>query len=147
LETYADRVRRDIRKVVFERAKAGRTWVSKTQRVKRVVLDDDSEQFNEPATWSRPERQKMTNQHYDALERFLVRNIGRPWDRVYAEVCASVDGRDLLGNQIRDFVQRSVAMKCWIERRNVMSFDCQGRLRAVRGLYVHPTSGRLMRKT
>jgi len=40
-------MRRDIQKVVFERAKAGRTWASKTPRVKPVVLDRAGEQLNE----------------------------------------------------------------------------------------------------
>ena len=137
-------MRRDIRKVVFERAKSGRTWVSKTQRVKRVVLDAATEPLNEELP--RPKRQKMRNQHYNALERFLVRRVGRPWKQVYAEVCAAADARDLLGTQIREHVQACVATNCWIEGGLVMSRDSWGCHEPVRGLYVHPASGRLMRK-
>jgi hypothetical protein len=142
---YADSVRRDVRKVVFERAKSGRTWVSKTQRVKRVVLDGDAEHLNEGFNWLRPKRQKMRNQHYNALERFLVRSVGRSWKLVYAEVCAAVDRRDLLGSQIRDHVQACVATNCWLDGGLVMSHDWRGCPKPVRGLYVHPTSGALMK--
>ena len=115
--------------------------------MKRVVLGDDSEQLNEQSNWLRPKRQKMTNHHFNALRHFLIRSIGRPWNHVYAEVCASVDGRSLLGSQIRDFVEGCVSLKCWMDGRDIMSYDCRGCTQKVRGLYVHPKSGRLMRVT
>ena len=95
-------MRRDIQKVVFERAKAGRTWASKTPRVKQVVRDQEGEQLNEESNSGRRKRQKMRNSHFNAVEHFLVRNVGQPWSKVYAEVCASADARSLLGAEIRD---------------------------------------------
>jgi len=92
-----------------------------------------------------PKRQKTRNQHYNALERFLVRSVGRSWKQVYAEVCAAADARDLLGSQIREHVQGCVATNCWIENGVIMSRDCRECPKPVRGLYVHPSTGRLMR--
>jgi hypothetical protein len=141
---YAVVVRSDIRKVVFERAKAGRTWASKTPRAKHVVLDSEGEQLNENSNSIRRKRQKMRNSHFNAVERFLIRNIGRPWDAVYAEICASADPRNLLGNEVRAFVQTIVSMNCWHEGEKVMTQDWRG-LREVRGLYLHPTNRVLLR--
>jgi hypothetical protein len=112
----------------------------------RVVLDDDAEQLNDDSNWLRPKRQKMRNEHFNALERFLVRNVKRPWKQVFAAVCAAADPRDLLGREIREHVQRCVATNCWIEAGAVMSHDWRGCPKKVQGLYVHPTSGQLMRK-
>jgi hypothetical protein len=137
-------MRRDIQKVVFERAKSGRTWASKTPRVKPVVLDGAGEQLNEWSNQIRLKRQKHRNHNFNPLERFLVRNVGRPWSKVYAEVCASADARSFLGSQVRDYVQRFVATACWLEGRKVMS-SCCGRPQEVHGLYVHPRSGLLRR--
>jgi len=139
-------VRRDIDKVVFERAKAGRTWASKTPRVKQVVLDPEGEQINEESNAVGQVRQKMRNRHFNAIARFLIRNVGRPWNKVYAEVCSSADGRSLLGGELREFVQTSVATACWIEGRKIMCNGCNGPGEVVDGLYVHPTSGVLLRK-
>ena len=44
-------MRRDIDKVVFERAKGGRTWAKKTPRAKQVVSDVEGEQLKEQSNW------------------------------------------------------------------------------------------------
>src|ERR1700682_3123365 len=87
---------------------------------------------------------KHRNHNFNPLERFLVRNVGRPWSKVYAEVCASAAARSFLGAEVRDYVQSFVATTCWLEGRKVMSVCC-GRPQEVRGLYVHPSSGLLRR--
>jgi hypothetical protein len=138
-------MRKDIDKVVFERAKANRTWASKTPRDKRVVLDDSGEHINERANHVRRKRQKYRNQHFNAVQRFLVRNVGRRWDKVFSEICASVDSRALLGSEIRQRVEQLVSTKCWLRGRKVISYDWRGCPQEVRDLYVHPKTGLLMR--
>ena len=139
-------MRRDIDKVIFERAKSGRTWASKTPRANPVLLDPSGDQFNERSNQVRLNRQKLRNSHFNALERFLVRNVGRPWDKVYAEICASADARSFLKAEVRGYVEYVVAVKCWMEGRKVMTPYCGRPGEVVTGLYVHPRSGVLMRK-
>jgi hypothetical protein len=136
-------MRRDIDKVVFERAKANRTWASKTPRAKRVALDPAGEPLEESS--GPRKRQKMRNSHFNAVERFLVRNVGKPWAKVYAEICAAADGRTRLGREIRDRAESLVATRCWFEGAKLMSHSPCGPDREVRGLYVHPASGLLLR--
>lgn len=138
-------MRRDIKKVIFERAKGNRSWASKTPRANRVVLDTSDGQLNEASNYTRLKRQKHRNVHFNAIERFLVRNVGRPWSKIYAELCSVVDARSLLGTDIRAHVESCVALKCWLDGKKVMTHDCLGRARPVRALYVHPTTGVLMR--
>jgi hypothetical protein len=137
-------MRRDIQKVVFERAKANRTWASKTPRVKQIVLSPEGEQLKEESNYVRLKRQKYRNSHFNALERFLVRNVGRPWDKVYAEISASVDARSFPAAEIREYLECLVATKCWREGVKIMT-HCHGGPREAHGLYVHPKSGQLMR--
>lgn len=138
-------MRKDIDKVVFERAKANRTWASKTPRVKPVVLDPSGDQFNEETNHIRRKRQKTRNQHFSPVKRFLIRNVGRPWRKVFSELCAAADGRTTLGAEVREYVEGLVSTKCRMEGGKVMSHDWRGCPQEVRDLYVHPKSGVLMR--
>ena len=138
-------MRRDVAKVMSERPKGGRTWEHKTTKDKRVVLDAAGEQINEKANYRRQQRQKGRSVRPNVIERFLFHRVGKPWDKVYAEACEAADARSKLGLEVREYLKRFVAMECWMEGRTVMSYDCAGQARAVRGLYVHPKSGLLMR--
>jgi len=137
-------MRRDIAKVVFERPKGNRTWASKTPRPASVTLTSDGEQFDENANHVHRKRQKRRNSNVSPLEHFLACRIGRPWDRVWSEVCEAADMRSSLGGEIREHIDRLVATACWIESRVIMT-TCCGTPRPVRGFYVHPRSGLLQR--
>ena len=138
-------MRDDIRKVVFERAKANRTWAKKRKRNNRILLDSDGLQFEEASNLIRTARQKYRNSHFNAIRGFLTRNVGKPWDVVYSAVCARADNRNLLGREIRTYVEDCVATNCWIDGHLIMHYDWQGRSRQVDGYYVHPATGRLQR--
>jgi hypothetical protein len=73
-----------------------------------------------------------------------VCSVGRPWNKLYAEICAAVDARGTLQAEIRDHVACQVAVNCWLDGRKVMTNDW-GCPEEVRGLYVHPKSGLLLR--
>jgi len=139
-------MRQDVDKIVFERPKANRTWASKTPREKAVILDVQGDQINESANHIRRKRQKMRNSSLNVLERFLVKRIGRSWDKVYAEVCAVADARSFTGAEVRDYLKALVAIDCWIEARKIMWHGSKGHPEEVSGLYVHPQNGLLLRE-
>ena len=138
-------MRKDIAKVVFERPKGNRTWAKKTPRAPGVLLDHSGEQLNEGSNHIRRKRQKRRNMSLSPLEHFLACRVGRTWDQVWSEVCAAADVRSTLGGEIRDHVDCLVETKCWMEGRAVMADADFGPSRKVRGFYVHPRSGLLMR--
>src|ERR1017187_3504469 len=138
-------MRSDVSKIISERPKSNRTWTSKTPRRKQVTVDLLGDQIDENSNHIRQGRQKRRKARYNILERFLVHCVGRPWDKVYAETCDVADARSFSGSEIRDFVKSFVATECWMEGRTVMSHDCFGGPQIVRGLYVHPKSGLLLR--
>ena len=133
-------MRRDIAKVVYERAKSGRTWASKTPRPVAVQMEPDGETHNELAQTVRLQRQKRTSLRVQSVERFLMGQIGKPWTRVWSELAAVLDPRNTLGAEIRDLVGRMVETHCWLDGRTVTASHPG---RSVKGFYVHPKSGLL----
>jgi len=138
-------MRHDIDKVVFERAKSNRTWISKVPRAKQVLLDESGEHLNDKGESRGPARRKWRNSHFNAVERFLVRSVGRPWSKVYAEASRALDVRSGLPAEIRDHIESCVATRCWLDGRRVMAHDRGGSPVEVHGLYVHPKTAILMR--
>jgi hypothetical protein len=76
------------------------------------------------------------------LERFLRTNIGRPWYKVYSELCAGLDKRKATGLHIFQHLESMVERACYI--------DESGKVRCIHyhdlevdGFYVHPRTGLL----
>jgi hypothetical protein len=139
-------MRRDIAKVVFERAKSGRTWASKTPRPRAVMLDLAGQQFDESSNDVRRKRQKTRNKNLGPLKNFLKCRVGRPWDAVWTEICAATGAGDPLGDEVRKCFGYLVRHDCWIEVDTIMIHSwCGPPTHKVRGFYLHPRSGLLCR--
>ncbi len=84
------------------------------------------------------------------LHRYLLSNVGRPWDLVYSEICAEIRGkfpvREHFLLHVFQFVDRSVILidgvPCHGEGR---SYGTPLRGSRWRSLYVCPSSGLLKR--
>ena len=139
-------MRSDVQQVVVERPKGGRTWQKKNARGKNVVLDVAGELIDGKADHAPPKHQKHRNARYNVLERFLLNRAGKVWDKVYSEACEVADARTFQGAEVRDVILGLVATKCWMEGRTAMHYDCIGHVVPVKGLYVHPKSGLLLRQ-
>ena len=139
-------MRQDVHKVVAERPKSNRTWVSKNPRHKTVLLDVAGEELNEGARHRLAFRQKYRNSRLNIVERFLVNRVGKLWDNVFSEACEVTDARSFQGAEIREALKDLVATGCWLEGHTVMHYNRCGSSEAVTGLYVHPRSGLLLRR-
>jgi hypothetical protein len=49
-------------------------------------------------------RTKILNEHLGPLRRYLDRQIGRPWDKVFSEICARIDRSNAVQDHVRDHV-------------------------------------------
>jgi hypothetical protein len=93
---------------------------------------------------------KGLNENLNPLERYLHAQIGRPWDKVYSEICRTIDGRSTVKwhvlQHVEDFVVVDTKLVAGIVvalRRGWLS--CMP-LEDVRvDLYVHPVSGLLLK--
>ena len=64
--------------------------------------------------------QKSLNENLAPLRRYLERNVGRPWSKVYAEICATLDSRKATGLHILQHLRDFVACDTWLDGRTVM---------------------------
>ena len=78
------------------------------------------------------------------LERFLRSRVGKPWNDVYSEMCASLDKRKATGKHIFDHAMNMVEIHCFMGLKGKVCClrwgveECE-----VYGLYVHPRTGQL----
>lgn len=138
-------MRSDLKKVIVERPRRGAAWARKQARAKRVDLRAAGDEFADGGAAARRRRDKEFRDHLAPLKRLLAKNVGRPWDKVYSEICEYADRRSITGFHLLDHVDFFVERNCWIEGRKVMSVGRWGGVGEVRGLYVHPRT-RLLRK-
>jgi hypothetical protein len=63
------------------------------------------------------------------LRRFLEKNVGRPWNDVYSEMCTSLDKRKATGKHIFDHAMDMVETNCFLGANGKIS-ACVGELNA-----------------
>jgi hypothetical protein len=73
------------------------------------------------------------------LRRYLRKQVGRPWDKVWSEITQSLDSRSLTGQHIFDHIRWEVEQEAWIAENGRVYRSRRWRANApVEGLYVHP---------
>ena len=137
-------MRPDMTKVIIERPRAGG---SRGQRGNRRKGDDpESLPFRESSARGRKRDPKGLTDLLGPLERFLAKNVGRPWDRVYSEIREHVHPRKQVELHILDhvrwFVEKDVIMVGKVPHRHAArNYDGSTELWAP--FYVHPLNGLL----
>lgn len=148
-------MRSDMYKVLVERPRS-RGWKKgrlEYRRAKAVVLDEDLESvdyFSRRTVAMGGRRPRWADKefrvHIQPLRRYLERQVGRPWNEVWQDVCRRTD--------IRSKAQWHLRLHVELEVETGARADAHGRL-FVRGwpllkgdrpqLYVDPLSGLLRR--
>ena len=89
---------------------------------------------------------RSLNENLAPLRRYLRAQVGRPWNKVFSEICAGIDGRNTVQRHIRQHIDDFIATK--VELRDGELIDLQDRWRFNRltaglrqELYVDPRSG------
>lgn len=98
-------MRKDMFKVIVERPRRGAGW----DLERRLPVDEDS--ASRESVRARHVYRKYLNENLRPLERYLHRQIGRPWDKVYAEICAGIDRRNTVQQHIHLHLADFVAMQ------------------------------------
>ena len=96
---------------------------------------------------------KWLNENLAPLQRFLEQQVDRPWNKVYSEIRAGIDGRSTVQQHILQHLDDFVAIKTrWIDSQNggYVVCDCDyGRHVTLEdsryALFVHPRTGILLR--
>jgi hypothetical protein len=142
-------MRADMHKVIVERPRRGSRLPSgKTAlrlspaRVGRALEEGDGYDGG-PRRPQRALRDKEFNEHLAPLRRFLRRQVGRPWNKVYSEIRQGIDTRSALGLHVMQHLLQYVETVTFLDGRDVYTHGWRGRPVPVSGLYVHPVSGLL----
>jgi len=145
-------MRSDMKKVVVERPR-GQSYVPNRkfgarlryipghdyeEQPKRVGISASYRDYGYSAKW-------LTDV-LGPLKRFLNKNVGRPWNDVYSEMCASLDKRKATGKHIFDHAMDMVETNCFMGSNGKLCYlGWGGEEREVDDLYVHPQTGLLCR--
>jgi hypothetical protein len=130
-------MREDMYKVIVERP---RRWKDGTAR-----LRDD---FNGPTRLRARAGYgyRSLNENLAPLRRYLRAQVGRPWDKVFSEICANIDRRNTVQQHIHQHIRDFIAIDVGI--RDGQRVDLTNRWRFLpsgsgicQELYVDPGSG------
>ena len=138
-----------MHKVIVERPRFLRArWENKKTALRltnqqRALATDSSEEYDSgPCRASSRRHEKGLNENLAPLRRYLRRQVGRPWDKVYSEIRQTIDTRSTIGLHVLQHLEDYVATDAFIKDGVVCEFTWSGAA-PVRGWYVHPKSGLL----
>jgi hypothetical protein len=142
-------MRDDMSKVLVESPRSGRAYarlMEGTRRRQRNRLDPDGEGGRNHSGMQR-DGNKHFGEHLGPLFRYLRQQVDRPWAKVYGELCAQLDRRNVVQAHIFQHIGQEVEL-------DTVWQDDQVWVRGWRGLrplsesraamYVHPLTGILL---
>jgi len=138
-------MRHDMYKVIVERPRIRASFAR--SRPDPVDLDCSPRQ---EGIRKRHTHRKHLNENLRPLQRYLAAQVGRPWDKVYSEMCAAIDRRNTVQQHIHQHIGDFVAIRV-VEIDGALHEDLgDGRSHPLRDrygseLYVDPCSGLLCR--
>jgi len=141
-------MRSDMASVVTERPRRGHTNPSKKWGRRLGKNEYDAEDHG-------PTRAPIARRHQygwnakefsdllGPLRRYLRKQVGRPWNKVWSEITRNLDSRSLSGQHIFDHIHWEVAQHVRLAADGRLYHNRWSALVPVSGLYVHPTTGLL----
>jgi hypothetical protein len=141
-------MRADMKKVVVERPRGGsRQRNNKFGARLRYIPDHDYDDQPKKArgfeSYGSDGRGKWFTDVLGPLERFVRSNLGRPWDKVYSELCAGLDKRKVTGLHIFQHLDDFVERNCYLGADRKPYTTRYGNPWPVSSFYVHPRTGLL----
>lgn len=145
-------MRNDMAKVIVERPRLGRAAAGLRPGRSRALVDDDgvvvrAKGAREPT--GRVQKTKMLNETLNPLKRYLEAQVGRPWNKVYAEISQHLKPTSTVQQHVRDHIGDFVAINTRMQDGEVWVDGRWGRPTKLAGswhrLYVHPRTGLLRR--
>lgn len=105
-------MRADMAKVIVERPrKKGCAWDKPkgyNQTLRRYGEDGSPIREGMKRRWK--DHTKYLNEHLGPLRRYLDSQVGRPWDKVFSEICTHINRNSAVQDHVRDHVEDYVAV-------------------------------------
>jgi hypothetical protein len=103
-------VRSDMAKVIVERPRcmcsAYRRPKGEKRRRQRLGVDCGPTREGIRRPWA--DGAKHFNEHLGPLRRYLDKQVGRPWDKVFSEICTHLSRDSVVQDHVRDHVEEYV---------------------------------------
>jgi hypothetical protein len=121
-------MRPDMAKVIVERPRIGSSMHGESKGYHRCFqrVAPDEMPFREGMKRRYRGNTKSLNEHLGPLRRYLDSQVGRPWNKVFAEICEHIDRSNAVQDHVRDHVADYVAIHV-IEVERVPCFG-EGRM-------------------
>lgn len=133
-------MRRDMYKVIVERPRA---WKGGYEQAARLRDDyDGPTHLGMRAGYG----YRDLNENLAPLRRYLLSQVGRPWDKVFSEICAGIDRRNTVQQHIHQHIDDFIAIRVGIRDDELVDLCEHGWFRpgftGIRQqLFVDPRSG------
>lgn len=137
-------MRNDMFKVIVERPRQGGLNTPRP----RPPGDCEDERQYESLRFRHQRHPKWLNENLRPLQRYLERQVGRPWDRVFSDLCSGIDRRNTVQQHIHQHLDDFVATKVGAVDGELYELGRYGGPRPLaqsgQRLYVHPDNGLLL---
>lgn len=106
-------MRSDMWKVIVERPRLGRVHADACGRRAQKLLphDHEGEALDVIERSFRARRTKSLNENLAPLRRYLHRQLGRPWDKVYAEMRAEISFDNVVQKHVLAHLQQLIELR------------------------------------
>jgi hypothetical protein len=132
-------MREDMAKVIVERP---RIVDYRSRKGRARPLAELPKQLGMRRSQQERHGEKLLNENLNPLRRYLERQVGRPWDKVYAEIAARLRAASTVQQHVRDHLKDFVATR---PRRGISPWYRYGDGLWYQPLYVDPRDGILKR--
>lgn len=106
-------MRSDFNKLLTERERLGNSSTyGEYRHAKRFAADEEFTAGREGM--KHRGRDKSFNENLNPLKSFLRTNVGRPWDKIYSEICTNFDKRKVVNNHILEHLFQYVEREVYI---------------------------------
>jgi hypothetical protein len=108
-------MRPDMHHLLVERGHEGRTWTTKSMKswgARCRFRNDEDDQRESPLA---PRWRPSFSENLAPLRRYLEAQVGRPWDKVYAEIRAQVNADTAVQYHILQHIYDRLVVSVWRE--------------------------------
>jgi len=103
-------MREDMAKVIVERPRhKGSAWARPKGYKRQLARYGEDAPNREGIKFCWGNGKKWLNEHLGPLRRYLNSQVGRPWNKVFSEICAHIDRDSAVQDHVRDHIAEYVA--------------------------------------
>jgi hypothetical protein len=133
-------MREDMYKVIVERPRHGKEGDATAARLRKDF--DGPMHLGMRAGYG----YRSLNENLAPLRRYLYAQIGRPWNKVFSEICAGIDRRNTVQQHVHQHIRDFIAIEVGVRDGQLIDLvACRGFLGSdsgiSQGLYVDPHTG------